>query len=256
MSFVPNALLVPYNTFIHVHVKCARPTRRSASAPPEYHVHLAIASTLAREQAARHRAKMRTQRACKRWCNLIQAAVQAASEAAEREELSHVSRVVAARAAQITPKLRVVLPASVYQEYAHHVFADMRDELQLRVFGVIRQQEQTVELWAADEPLKASPTMRALIEEAQRCLDVYDKGGLNLLLSGVVPVVIPYKKRMTLESLRKLVERATTVPAAKQVITHLGTVVKRGSLADQNITKGACLVVKPRDDCPTTPTRQ
>ena len=159
---------------------------------------------------------------------------------------------MAARAAQITPKLRVVLPASVYQEYAHHVFADMRDELQLRVFGVIRQQEQTVELWAADEPLEASPTMRALIDEAQRCLDVYDKGGLNLLLSGVVPVVIPYKKRMTLESLRKLVERATTVPAAKQVITHLGTVVKRGSLADQNITKGACLVVKPRDDCPTT----
>ena len=199
---------------------------------------------------------MRTQRACKRWCNLIQAAVQATSEATEREELPHVSRVVAARAAQITPKLRVVLPASVYQEYAHHVFADMRDELQLRVFGVIRQQEQTVELWAADEPLKASPTMRALIDEAQRCLDVYDKGGLNLLLSGVVPVVIPYKKHMTLESLRKLVERATTVPAAKQVITHLGTVVKRGSLADQNITKGACLVVKPRDDLPTTPTRQ
>ena len=58
------------------------------------------------------------------------------------------------------------------------------------------------------------------------------------------------------KTLRKLVERASTVPAAKQVITHLVTVVKRGSLADQNITKGACLVVMPRDDCPNIPTRQ
>ncbi len=64
--------------------------------------------------------------------------MQAASEAAEREELQHVSRVVAVQAEQITPKLRVALPASVYQAYAHRVFADMRDELQLRAFGVVR----------------------------------------------------------------------------------------------------------------------
>ena len=141
--------------------------------------------------------------------------------------------ICAARAAQITPKLRVVLPASVYQEYAYHIFADTRDELELRAFGVIRQQEQTVELWAADEPLKASPTMRALIDEAQRCLDVYDKGVLNLLLSYVVEGALMYCEAADSERLANELlcyEDGVTGPARHRSGAHVAASVAQPNM--------------------------
>ena len=127
-----------------------------------------------------------------------------------------------------------------------YIFADRRDAAELERIGVIRDPGgKTVEFWCADEPFD-DPTMTAILWEAQLCQRTFDEGMLRLAMAYAEPYTLKFKEGLTLENLRKVVQRRFGIQPLKQRLTHKGTILSRGQLSDQGVAKGSIIIVSER----------
>ena len=230
-----------YHTFVHF--SCNTAQQRSQSAPPEYHIHLAIECAIKQEGIINERVRLRALRTARKWKKVVLKAW----DQNQSKALDDAEDVVAESIEQTTPHLRLTMPRSLFKTYCYHLFGtEGKQEQLLRQIGVFRLRGNEVQLWCANKPLEDSGTMRALFEEAQRCREVYEMNSINLLC-GDGPLVVKYSAKYTLDSLRKLVFKHTKIPHVKQRLLHLGAVLKPGLLVNQGLCAGSCVVVKVRD---------
>ena len=110
--------------------------------------------------------------------------------------------------------------------------------------GVPRYRPEEVQFWCADEPLEHS-TMVALLDYARRFCDIAEAGHFQIHMDGETPLVFKLQG-VKKEDVRKVIEKRWRVPASKQVLLHLGRLLKNGSLEDQGLAPGACVQVTKR----------
>ena len=60
------------------------------------------------------------------------------------------------------------------------------------------------------------------------------------------PCMLRFKQSLTLEQLRKVVQRRFAIEPLKQHLTHKGTVLTRGSLSGQGVGRGSVIIVSER----------
>ena len=122
----------------------------------------------------------------------------------------------------------------------------MRDCAALETVGVIRDRGgDTVEFWCADEPLE-HPTMMALLNEARQWRESHEKSLLRLTRVEDPPLTTPFTRSLTLESLRRTVQRKFRIQPVHQHLAHRGRVLTRGVLSDQGVGPGCVIFVSER----------
>ena len=226
------------NTFVHF-VPRRVESQRCSSAPPEFFVGSVIAQAIKREIAMKNRAKRRTSKVVKKWSSVVEGLW----KVREREFVHEICEEKAFRASHVTPKLREVLQRDAYLSFLHYVFQDVRDCAALESMGVIRDHGgEAVEFWCADEPLQ-HPTMMALLNEARQCRESHEKSLLRLTRVDDPPLTTPFTRSLTLESLRKIVQRRFQIQPVYQQLTHRGRVLSRGVLSDQGVGPGCVIFV-------------
>ena len=89
----------------------------------------------------------------------------------------------------LTPKLRVTQRSDLFVQYAAKVFEDQKDVLLLCAMGLIRERNQAVEFWRADDRFRHD-TMQAMLQEAERMRKVHDDIAFQLRTEGRTPLVL------------------------------------------------------------------
>ena len=239
--FGPMICFPVLNTFVHF-VPRRVESQRCSSAPPEFFVGSVIAQANKREIAMKNRAKRRASKVLKKWSSVVEGL----RKGRERELIKQISEDSSFRACRVTPRLREVLRRDAYESFLHYVFQDVRDCAALESMGVIRDHGgEAVEFWCADEPLQ-HPTMMALLNEARQCRESHEKSLLRLTRVEDPPLTTPFKRSLTLESLRKIVQRKFQIQPVHQHLTHRGRVLTRGVLSDQGVGPGCVIFVSER----------
>ena len=191
------------------------------------------------------RAKRRTSKVVKKWSSVVEGLW----KEREREFVHEICEEEAFRACRVTPRLREILQRDAYESFLHYVFQDVRDCVALETMGVIRDRGgDTVEFWSADAPLE-HPTMMGLLNEAKLCRESHGKSLLRLTRVDVVddpPLTTPFTRSLTLESLRRTVQRKFQIQPVHQHLTHRGRVLSRGVLSDQGVGPGCVIFVVER----------
>ena len=229
------------NTFVHF-VPRRVELQRCSSAPPEFFVGSVIAQAIKREIAMKNRAKRRTSKVVKKWSSVVEGLW----KEREHELIKQISDDSSFRACRVTPRLREVLPRDAYMTFLHYVFQDVRDSAALELMGVIRDHGgEAIEFWCADEPLE-HPTIGALLNEAGLCRETHEKSQLRLTRVEDPPLTTPFKRSITLESLRRTVQRKFHILPVHQHLTHRGRVLSRGLLSDQGVGPGCVIFVLER----------
>ena len=241
-SYVGSMASLPVlNTFVHF-VPRRLESQRCTSAPPEFLVECVIAQAIKREVAAKNRARKKSSKAVKKWCSVVEGLW----KEREHELIKHISEDSSFRACRVTPRLRKVLQRDAYLSFLHYVFQDVRDCAALESMGVIRDHGgEAVEFWCADEPLQ-HPTMMALLNEARQCRESHEKSLLRLTRVDDPPLATPFTRSLTLESLRRTVQRKFKIQPVHQHLTHRGRVLTRGVLIDQDVGPGCVIFVSER----------
>ena len=75
--------------------------------------------------------------------------------------------------------------------------------------------------------------------------DIAEAGHFQIHMDGETPLVLKLQG-VKKEDVRKVIEKRWRVPASKQVLLHLGRLLKNGSLEDQGLAPGACVQVTKR----------
>ena len=225
------------NTFVHFRTHHGS-RRRCCSSPAEVFIDEAIKETMAKEALLRARAKKWAARITRKWRKLVAAAW----SAKEAQNLHEAREQAGGRVDSLTPKLRVTLNSDLFVQFAGKVFEDPKDILILCAMGVIREKDQAVEFWCADDSFRHE-TMQAMLQEAERMRQGYEDNALQLWMIGRTPLVFPWSAKITLDYTRRLVEKHLHVPKARQKLSHLGDTLRPGLLSDQGIGRGACIHV-------------
>ena len=201
----------------------------------------AIAQGIKRDVALRNKAKRRSSKVVKRWSGVVEDLW----KRREQELVQEISDVAAARTSRVTPRNREVLKIECYQTFLHYVFHDVRDCAALETMGVIRHEGDTVQFWCADEPLE-HPTMRALLHEARLCRETHEKSQLRLARANYEPLMIKFKDTLTLENIRRIVQRRFRIEPVNQHLSLNGKVLTRGLPCEQGVGAGCVVVVAER----------
>ena len=75
--------------------------------------------------------------------------------------------------------------------------------------------DQAVEFWCADESFRHD-MMQAMLQEAGRTRKVYEDNAFQLWTEGATPLVFPWTAKITLDYMRRLIERHMRIPKARQ----------------------------------------
>ena len=226
------------NTFVHFAPRRLE-SQRCTSAPPEFLVECVIAQAIKREVTLKTRAKRRASKVLKKWSSMVEGLW----KVREHELIKQISDDSSFRACRVTPRLREILQRDAYESFLHYVFQDVRDCAALETMGVIRDRGgDTVEFWSADEPLE-HPTMMGLLNEAKLCRETHEKSLLRLTRVDDPPTTIPFTRTLTLESLRRTVQRKFQIQTVYQQLTHRGRVLSRGVLSDQGVGLGCVILI-------------
>ena len=221
-------MLPVVNTFIEFR---PQPRPRRSSCPAEFFADLVIEKALKREKA---RAKKRSARVVRKWSNIVEAAWKSDQEKTMKE-IRALPRVDKG-----SPKFRCALDLFVYPYFVRRVFPDVAHALLLETMGVIRREAATVQFWVADV-FEENDAMQQIIAEARRMQAVREDGCIQISAVDRVPMVFPWRRSLTLESIRKTCERHFGVPACRQRLTLLGTPLRRGRLEDQGVGHGSVI---------------
>ena len=201
----------------------------------------AIAQGIKRDVALRNKAKRRASKVVKKWSGLVENFW----KRREQDLVQEISDVAAAHTSRATPRSREVLQIECYQTFLHYVFHDVRDCAALETMGVIRHEGDTVEFWCADEPME-DPTMKALLNEARLCRETHEKSQLRLARANEEPLMIKFKDTLTLENIRRIVQRRFRIKPVNQHLSMNGRVLSRGRLSEQGVRAGCVVVVAER----------
>jgi len=143
------------------------------------------------------------------------------------------------RTEQVTPKFREALPKKVFRELAFTAIRNPSAESLLRKMGVVRETEDSVQLWTADNPLE-HPTMLTFVEEFHTYRNVYDMGAFQVMLDDITPIVLKYSD-MTVNELKNTIETTFRLSSERQIMKHFGKELLTGNLSDHGIGDGSCV---------------
>ena len=151
------------------------------------------------------------------------------------------------RRAWLEPKLRLHLPNDAYDVFLH-IFEDKSIvEKPLEELGVIRDVgDSTVQFWSSSACLRTEPMMQAMINEAKICRDTYEANEIRVAMHYSRPLKMKLTDRLTFQSLRRRVEKHFQIKGHRQILTHKGKQLFRGSLSEQGVARGSVIVVSER----------
>ena len=151
------------------------------------------------------------------------------------------------RQARLEPKLRLTLPKEAYDVFLH-IFEDKSIVSEpLEAFGVIRDAGgNTIQFWCADACLKTEPLMQYMLNEATRCRDTYKANEVRIAMNYSSPLVMKFTDKLTLQQIRKRVEKCFNIKVHKQMLTHKGHQLVRGLLCEQGVHRGSVIIVSER----------
>ena len=151
------------------------------------------------------------------------------------------------RRAWLEPKLRLHLPKAAYDVFLH-IFEDKSIvEKPLEDLGVIRDVgDNTVQFWASDACLKTEAMMQAMLNEAQNCRDTYEANEIRVAMHYSRPLKMKLTDRLTFQSLRRRVEKHFQIRGHRQILTHKGQQLFRGTLSEQGVARGSVIIVSER----------
>ena len=152
------------------------------------------------------------------------------------------------RRAWLEPKLRLHLPKEAYDVFLY-IFEDRSIVAQpLESLGIIRDiGDSTVQFWCADACLKTEPMMQAMLNEATLCRDTYQANEIRVAMHYSSPTTVKFTDRLTLQHLRKVVEKRFQIKVHQQILTHKNRQLIRGSLTEQGVGRGSVIMVSERD---------
>ena len=151
------------------------------------------------------------------------------------------------RRAWLEPKLRLHLPKPAYDVFLH-IFEDKSIvQRPLEELGVIRDVgDSTVQFWCSDACLKTEPMMRAMLNEAKICRDTYEANEIRVAMHYSWPLKMKLTDRLTFQSLRRRVEKHFQIRGHRQILTHKGQQLFRGTLSEQGVARGSVIIVSER----------
>ena len=151
------------------------------------------------------------------------------------------------RRAWLEPKLRLHLPKDAYDVFLH-IFEDKSIvEKPLEDLGVIRDVgDNTVQFWASDACLKTEAMMQAMLNEAKICRDTYEANEIRVAMHYSRPLKVKLTDRLTFQSLRRRVEKHFQIKGHRQILTHKGQQLFRGTLSEQGVARGSVIIVSER----------
>ena len=167
-----------------------------------------------------------TERICQQHCEDVQA----------REECD-------ASCARLEPRMRIVLPKEALDVFLH-IFEDKTTVAgHLETLGIIRDSGgNCVEIWCTDSCL-GDPMMQTILNEAQRCRDTYESGHIRVTMTYSRPILVKFKETLTLEHVRRIVQKQFSIKLHNQLLTHKGQILSRGVLSDQDVGAGSVIIV-------------
>ena len=143
--------------------------------------------------------------------------------------------------------MRLHLPKAAYDVFLH-IFEDKSIvEKPLEELGVIRDVgDSTVQFWCSDACLKTEPMMRAMLNEAKICRDTYEANEIRVAMNYSRPQKMKLTDRLTFQSLRRRVEKHFQIKGHRQILTHKGQQLFRGTLSEQGVARGSVIIVSDR----------
>ena len=129
-----------------------------------------------------------------------------------------------------------------------HIFEDKSIVSEpLETCGVIRDAGgSTIQFWCADACLHTEPMMQYMLNEATRCRDTYEANEVRITMNYSSPLVMKFTHKLTLQQIRKRVEKCFNIKVHKQMLTHKGHQLIRGPLCEQGVHRGSVIIVSER----------
>ena len=148
------------------------------------------------------------------------------------------------RRAWIEPKLKLHLPKEAYDVFLH-IFEDRSLVSQpLEDLGVIKDVgDSTVQFWSSAACLKTEPMMQMMLREATLCRDTYQANEIRVAMHYSSPTTVKFTDKLTLQHLRKVVEKRFHIKMHKQMLTHKNKQLVRGVLCEQGVGRGSVIMV-------------
>ena len=182
-----------------------------------------------------------SKRILRRWYNFTERVLE------QHHETVKVLTTQEARHAWLEPKLRLHLQKEAYDVFLH-IFEDRSLVSQpLETLGVIRDLgDSTVQFWSSDACLKTEPMMQIMLKEATLCRDTYQANEIRVAMHYSSPATVKFTDRLTLQHLRKVVEKRFQIKVHQQILTHKNRQLIRGSLSEQGVGRGSVIMVSER----------
>ena len=226
------------HTFIHFSER--RRGRRTASAPPDFHVHVAIAdASRGRPRRRRRRApaddeqtllEFRKQACWEKWLLLAQRCLlNQRIEVRGRIALS----MAAAAADMLVPTLRATLPTRLFMNVANCLGVYHVEFSILLCQGILQREGDNMQIWASTYDLKSSARMKTLISHAHTFQMLVARGEFALKLptdDGPVCCAMALEANMTIDGLQGIASASSGIARKR---------IDNGNIGDQQKkTKG------------------
>ena len=146
--------------------------------------------------------------------------------------------------ALLKPRLRLHLPKDAYDVFLY-IFEDRKLVSQpLEALGVIRDiGDSTVQFWCSDACLETEQMMQIMLREAEVCRDTYQANEIRVAMHYSSPTTVKFTDKLTLQHLRKVVEKRFHIKVHKQMLTHKNKQLVRGVLCEQGVGRGSVIMV-------------
>ena len=151
------------------------------------------------------------------------------------------------RRAWLEPKLKLILPKPAY-DVILHIFEDKSIvQRPLEELAVIRDGgDSAVQFWCSDACLRTEPMMQAMLNEAKICRDTYEANEIRVAMHYSRPLKMKLTDKLTFQSLRRRVEKHFQIRGHRQILTHKGQQLFRGTLSEQGVARGSVIIVSER----------
>jgi len=179
-----------------------------------------------------------SKRILRRWYNITERVLE------QHHETVKLLATQESRHAWLKPKLRLHLPKDAYDVFLC-IFEDRNLVSQpLEALGVIRDVgDSTVQFWSSDACLKTEPMMQIMLREVTLCRDTYQANEIRVAMHYSSPTTVKFTDKLTLQHLRKVVEKRFHTKMHKQMLTHKNKQLVRGVLCEQGVGRGSVIMV-------------
>ena len=238
------------NTFIHFAV--SKYIRRCKSAPPEFHVNLAISGSANRRTRRRRRqqpalddqavfAEFRALAIYEKWAMITQKIATHHRKAMRTETCD---QMLALKASACLPRMQDKVPTDLFTHIVNSLGISQACYAILFCKGVLRRNGDTVEIWAREI---AAPEVNLLLVQASRFKRLRERGEFMLRLpldGGFAYPSMPLAEEMTVKDLKGLAAVCCGILSDKLTMAHLGKdLTPPGLLVEHGVLPGSCITV-------------